>query len=140
MNQSQGVQVPRKSARNPKHDERSIVPIVCARLQPVPCSRECIEDEARLLFRWRFFWAVAAFCVHGPFTATAPSGGTQPETPEAKPSMMKALWQRWKKYGWYGVGTLVTVDVVTLGAVYVALSSGVDIGEFVGCCASTGFR
>ena len=34
-------------------------------------------------------------------------------------------------YGWYGVGTLVAIDAVTFGAVYVTLSSGVDLGEMI---------
>jgi hypothetical protein len=76
-----------------------------------------------------FFERFVPARVHGRFTATAPSGGALPVAPEEKPSRMKALWLRWKKYGWYGVGTLAAVDVVTLASVYVALSSGVDIGE-----------
>ena len=45
--------------------------------------------------------------------------------------------ERLKKYGWYGVGTLVAVDVVTLGMIYAALSSGFDIGEFFCVLCST---
>jgi hypothetical protein len=32
-----------------------------------------------------------------------------------------------RRFGWYGLGTLVAIDVVTLGSIYSALSSGVDV-------------
>ncbi len=76
-----------------------------------------------------FFFSLVAL-VSRRLTAAAPDGNTPTGQPVAPPpSRLKALWTRWKKYGWYGVGTLVAVDVVTLGSIYVALSSGVDLGE-----------
>uniref|UniRef100_A0A7S2TPT1 DUF1279 domain-containing protein n=1 Tax=Lotharella oceanica TaxID=641309 RepID=A0A7S2TPT1_9EUKA len=46
---------------------------------------------------------------------------------EEKHSSSDHLRLLWRRYGWIGIGTYATIDVVTLGAFYVLVDNGVDV-------------
>ena len=98
---------------------------------PYHCHMGCFHDlsEVRRRFCFALFFCLSFFFPSFPSlclrrltrAVAAPRSGVM--------ARIKLEFARLKKYGWYGVGTLAAVDVVTLGMIYAALSSGFDIGE-----------